>query len=168
MWSSTRTVGPESSRNLHPRDTQEDEQPYLASKLALFWATAGPQALYFSTSITLRFYDWFIHRSSFRSSVHTLKISKTGKKNLDEGHVKPSFLSGVHFHYVMQHHGKSFLGVKSYSTFSKRCKKYLHYCAPQKWNRSTSAIMVMVSCRILNINKQYFNRLVACLLSETW
>lgn len=168
MRSGTRRGGPESLRDPHPRDTQEDEQPNPASALALLWARVGPQALYSSTSITLRSYALFSHRLSFRSSVHTPKISKTRKKNLAEGRVKLSFLSGVHFHYTMQQHGKGFFGVKSCSTFSKRCKKYLHHYAPQKWNRKTLAIMVLVSCRILNTRKRYFNRLVACSLSETW
>lgn len=64
---------------------------------------------------------WFIHRFSFRSSTRTLKIHvyETREKNLDKGHSKLSFLSGVLFHYIMQQPGKSFCGDEMYPASSK-------------------------------------------------
>lgn len=86
---------------------------------------------------------WFIHRFSFRSSIHTLKIYETREKNLDEGHLKLSFLSSVLFHYIMQQPGKSFHGDETHPASSK---SYLHCYEPQKKkkrNKKTLATMVM-------------------------
>lgn len=149
-WSSTRTVGPASSSNLHPRDSQTDHQhrqdqskSCLEQELDCRLTTPQLQQLEGSRI-------WFIHRLSFRNSVHKLKISKTGEKHSDEGHVKLCFLSGVHFPYIMQQRG-DFSRKKTTFRFSKRCKKYLQCFAPWKWNRKTSATLVMVFCRILYI-----------------